>query len=72
MSHPDEARPGTALTPAERRAIEAVAHHGTVKAAASALGKRPKTVEHQLAAARARLRVTTTIEAYRVIRDRTT
>ena len=70
MSDPiDVARYGSHLTPAERRALEAVARHGTVKSAAAALGKRPKTVEHQLAAARVRLGATTTIEAYRVLRD---
>ena len=71
MSDPlDVGRPGSRLTPAEQRALDAVSRHGTVKGAAAALGKRPKTVEHQLAAARARLGVTTTIEAYRLIRDR--
>lgn len=70
MSNPaDVAPPGSKLTPAERRALEAVARCGTVKVAAAALGKRPKTIECQLATARARLGVTTTIEAYRVVRD---
>ena len=70
MSDPaDVGRPGSPLTPAERRALEAVARTGTVKGAAAALGRRPKTIEHQLATARARLRVTTTIEAYRIVRD---
>lgn len=70
MSSPcDVGRTGSPLTPAERQAIEAVSRHGTVKGAAAALGKRPKTIEHQLATARARLGVTTTIEAYRVLRD---
>lgn len=53
------------VTPAERRAIEAVLRHGTVKEAATALGKSPRTVEQQLAKARERLAVTTTIEAVR-------
>ena len=70
MSNPaDVARFGSVLTPAERRALEAVARTGTVKGAAAALGRRPKTVEHQLATARARLGVATTIEAYRTVRD---
>jgi DNA-binding NarL/FixJ family response regulator len=73
MSSPiDVGRPGSALTPAERRALEAVARTGTVKGAAASLGKCPKTVEHQLATARARLGVQTTIEAYRVVRDEPT
>lgn len=73
MSNPiDVARPGSRLTPAELRALDEVARHGTVKAAAAALGKRPKTVEHQLATARLRLGVSTTIEAYRVVRDGST
>lgn len=55
------------LTPAERRALEAVLRAGTAKGAAFALGKSPRTVEQQLASARARLGVTTTIEAVRVV-----
>lgn len=70
MSCPvDVGRLGSPLTPAERRALEAVARLGTVKQAATALGKRPKTIEGQLATARSRLGVTTTIEAYRAVRD---
>lgn len=53
-------------TPAERRALEAVLQHGTVKGAAFATGKSPHTLVRQLASARARLGVTTTIEAVRV------
>ena len=55
------------VTPAERCALEAVLRHGTVKGAAGALGKSPRTVEQQLARARERLDVTTTIEAVRVL-----
>ena len=69
MSHPDEARAGSRITPAERRALDAVARHGTVKAAAFALGKRPKTIEHQLATARRRLGVDTTLQAAVIVRD---
>lgn len=63
MSNPcDMARFGTPLTPAERRAIAAVREHGTVKQAAAALGKSPKTLEHQLATARIRQGATTSIQ----------
>ena len=63
MSSPiDIGRPGSALTPAERRALEAVKRYGTVKEAATALRKSPKTIEHQLACARARQGVTKTIQ----------
>lgn len=54
-------------TPAERRALEAVLRHGTVKGAAFALGRSPRTVEQQLRTARERLQVTTTLEAVRVV-----
>lgn len=54
-------------TPAERRALEAVLQHGTVKGAAFATGKSPHTLVRQLASARARLGVTTTIEAARMV-----
>ncbi len=53
----------TRLTPAERSALAAVGQHGTVKAAAFALGKSPRTVEQQLRTARERLGVGTTIQA---------
>lgn len=70
MSNPaDMVRPGTPLTSAERRALEAYASHGTYKGAAAAIGRSTKTVQHQLAAARIRLGVTTSIEAYRRLRD---
>jgi DNA-binding CsgD family transcriptional regulator len=55
------------VTPAERRALEAVWQHDTVKQAAFALGKSPRTVEQQLAMARARLGVTTTRNAIRLV-----
>lgn len=55
------------MTEAERRALLAVLDHGTVKRAASALGKSHYTVERQLESARARLNVTTTIEAVRLV-----
>lgn len=68
MSNPtDAARPGTPVTPAERQALDAVLQHGTVKEAAASLGKSPKTIDHQLAAVRSRLGVTTTLEAVRVV-----
>lgn len=57
------------VTPAEKQAIEAYARHGTVKQAAEHLGKSPHTVERQLESARQRLNVTTSIEAYRIVRD---
>lgn len=56
-----------AVTPAERRALEAVLRHGTVKGAAASLGKSPHTVVRQLASVRERLDVTTTIEAARIV-----
>lgn len=55
------------VTPAEQRALEAVLRHGTVKGAAHALGRSAHTVTRQLASARERLNVTTTIEAARVV-----
>jgi FixJ family two-component response regulator len=53
------------VTKAERSALEAVLRHGTAKGAAAALGKSQRTVEQQLASVRARLDVSTTIEAVR-------
>jgi DNA-binding NarL/FixJ family response regulator len=50
--------------------LAAVSRLGTVKEAAAALGKDPKTVEHQLAQARARLGVSTTIQAAVVVMGR--
>ena len=55
------------LSPAERSALEAVLRHGTVKGAAAALGKSPRTVEQQLAHVRERLDVGTTVEAIRSV-----
>lgn len=64
MSNPsDMARPGTPLTAAERRALEAWKRLGT-KGAAAALGRSPRTIENQLATARVRLGTTTSHEAY--------
>lgn len=55
------------ITPAERSALLALLRTGTVKGAAYALGKSPRTISQQLATARDRLAVTTTIEAVRVV-----
>jgi DNA-binding NarL/FixJ family response regulator len=55
------------ITPAERRALEAVLRAGTVKGAAFALGRSPRTVEQQLRTVRERLDVQTTIEAVRLV-----
>lgn len=55
------------VTPAERRALEAILRHGTAKGAAHALGRSQRTVEQQLATVRERLNVTTTIEAVRIV-----
>ena len=67
MSHPDESRPGTSVTHAERQAMDALLRRGTVKGAAGELGKSPATVDHQLRSVRARLGVSTTIEAVRIL-----
>lgn len=64
MSNPsDMARPGTPVTPAERRALEAWKQLG-IKGAAAALGRSPRTIENQLATARVRLGAGTSHEAY--------
>lgn len=55
------------ITPAERRALEAVLRHGSQKAAAKALNRSTRTVEAQLASVRVRLGVQTTIEAVRMV-----
>ena len=55
------------VTPAERVALEAVARLGSVKAAAYSLGKSPRTLDQQLASARQRLGVDSTIQA--VVRE---
>lgn len=52
------------VTPAERRALDAVYRHGSVKVAAHALGRSPRTIEQQLRTARDRLGVETTLQAY--------
>lgn len=54
----------TRITPAERAALEAVARAGSVKGAAFALGKSPRTVEQQLAKARERLGAVSSLQAY--------
>lgn len=54
------------VTPEERRALEAVLHGGA-KAAAYRLGKSPRTIEQQLASARQRLGVGSTLEAVRLV-----
>lgn len=51
------------LTPAERRALEAVQQTGSIKGAAFALGKSRWTVVQQLASARRRLGANSTIQA---------
>lgn len=55
------------VTPAERTALEAMLLHGSVKVAASALGKSPRTVEHQLARVRERLDVDSNLQAVRKV-----
>lgn len=52
------------LTPAERQALEAIARHGSVKAAAYALGKSPYTLTVQLASARRKLGAESSLQAY--------
>jgi DNA-binding CsgD family transcriptional regulator len=52
------------LTPAERKALQAVAEHGGVKRAAHALGKSTRTIEQQLRSARHRLDADSTMQAY--------
>jgi DNA-binding CsgD family transcriptional regulator len=59
------APPGSALTPAELRALRAVWEHGSIPRAAHALGRSPRTIQALLANARSRLGVTTTLEAIR-------
>lgn len=55
MSNPfDMAKPGTPLTPAEKKAIQAYQRFGTMKEAAAALGRSPRTIQNQLATARIR------------------
>lgn len=51
------------VTPAELAALQAFATYGTVKQAAHALGKSPRTVEQQLDSARRRLGVSKSMTA---------
>jgi DNA-binding CsgD family transcriptional regulator len=51
------------LTPAERRALEAVGQYGSVKIAAYMLGRSPRTIEAQLANARSKLGADSTLQA---------
>ena len=60
------------VTPAERRAIEAVQREGSVKGAAFALGKSYWTVVRQLDSARKRLGANSTIQATGMIREEPT
>lgn len=70
MSNPaDIGRHGTKITPAERRALDAVWNHGGVKEAASALGLSVNTVQAQLATARSRLGEPSTLAAIRRTRE---
>lgn len=56
------------VTAAERAALEAYARHGSVKAAAHALGKSPRTVRQQITAARDRLGADSPVQAaFRVL-----
>lgn len=57
------------LTPAERTALEAIGRHGTAKQAAFALGKSRRTLEQQLASARHRLGVGSTVQAVHRLKD---
>ena len=52
------------LTRAEQDALDAVARHGSIKAAAYALGKSPHTLTVQLANARRTLGADSTVQAY--------
>jgi DNA-binding CsgD family transcriptional regulator len=60
------------VTAAERAAIDAIGKHGTVKAAAFALGKSPRTVEQQLRTARERVGVDTTVQLVSTVLARPT
>jgi len=60
------------VTKAERAAIDAIGKHGTVKAAAHALGKSPRTVEQQLRTARERVGVETTVQLVSAVLTRPT
>lgn len=58
------------LTAAEQAALDALARHGSIKAAAFALGKSPYTLTVQLAAARRKLGAASSLQAYARSRDR--
>ena len=55
------------VTKAERAALDAYSRHGSVKGAAYALGKSPRTVKQQLQEARNRLGVESTVQAVRAV-----
>jgi DNA-binding CsgD family transcriptional regulator len=55
------------VTPAERDALRAVWENGSTKRAAHALGKSVRTVEQQLATAKARLGVDDNYNAIRLV-----
>jgi DNA-binding NarL/FixJ family response regulator len=57
------------VTPAEKRALDAMARYGSVKAAAFALGKSPHTVTRQLDSARRRLGAESSMQAYAMSRE---
>lgn len=55
------------VTPAERRALEALLEYGQPKVAAYKIGKSARTIEQQLATAKARLGVGSNYEAIRIV-----
>ncbi|MBX9681910.1 MAG: helix-turn-helix transcriptional regulator [Gemmataceae bacterium] len=55
------------LTPAEREAVELLAKGSKVEEISSALGKSPKTIAVQLAAARFKLKARNYVEMVRVV-----
>lgn len=55
------------VTPAERAALKALYENGSPKRAAYALGKSVRTVEQQLASAKARLGVDDNYRAIRLV-----
>lgn len=57
----------TRLTPAERRALEAYGRHGSIKGAAYALGRSPRTVDQQLKSARSKLGVAANVQAVLIV-----
>lgn len=58
------------LTPAEMRALLAVAEYGGVAQAAHVLGKSARTIEQQLRSARQRLDADSTMQAYHRMREK--